>query len=270
MIEGIEAEPANAVGSAGDLAELDQFRNYARTRGRALRNELVERYMGLAVHIAKRYWRTGSEDDVRQAAMVGLIKAVDRFDPDLGISFVTFAGSTIEGELKRYLRDRTWVLRVPRSAKELHLQVRRASDELHQRNGRSPSVAEVAAHLQVSADDVLRGLTATAAYDVGSIDGPTGNEAPSNDRNRALATQDESIDHVVDADVVGRLLSRLPEREREIVRLHFFEEKSQAQVGEIMGISQMHVSRLLRRSFETMREWMTENAEDTGETAANG
>jgi len=262
MIEPMEAESTASVGRIGDADELDQFRRYARTQARSLRNELVERYMGLAVHIAKRYWRTGSEDDVRQAAMVGLIKAVDRFDPDLGVSFVTFAGSTIEGELKRYLRDRTWVLRVPRSAKELHLQVRRASDELHQRNGRSPSVAEVAAYLQVPAEDVLRGLTATAAYDVGSINGPADADAPSNDRTRALAAPDDSIDRVVDTHVVGRLLSRLPEREREIVRLHFFEEKSQAQVGEIMGMSQMHVSRLLRRSFETMREWMTDESGD--------
>ena len=146
-----------------------------------------------------------------------------------------------------------------RAAKELHLLVRRASDELHQRNGRSPSVAEVATYLQVPAEEVLRGLTATAAYDVGSIDGPTDNDSPSNDRLQALTAPDDSIDRAVDGVVVERLLSRLPERDREIVRLHFFEEKSQAQVGEIMGMSQMHVSRLLRRSFATMREWMTQD-----------
>ncbi len=252
-------EPPNAHGIA-DAEELELFRLYAQTQRRSLRNALVERYMGLAVHIAKRYWRTGSEDDIRQAAMVGLIKAVDRFDPELGVSFVTFAGSTIEGEMKRYLRDRTWILRVPRGAKELHLLVRRATDELHQRNGRSPSVAEVAAHLQVSTEDVLRGLTATAAYDVGSIDGPTDSGAPGADRSSALAAPDDSIAHLVDAQVVQRLLADLPEREREIVRLHFFEEKSQAQVGEIMGISQMHVSRLLRRSFEIMRKRMSDGS----------
>jgi RNA polymerase sigma-B factor len=262
MTEPAETDVSNTTGRTSDSDELDLFRTYARTRQRALRNELVERYMGLAIHIAKRYWRTGSEDDVRQSAMIGLIKAVDRFDPELGVSFVTFAGSTIEGELKRYLRDRTWVLRVPRSAKELHLHVRRASDELLQRHGRSPSVAEVAAFLQVPADDVLRGLTATAAYEVGSIDGSRDSDVTGNDRSRALAAPDRSIDDVVDAHVVARLLSRLPEREREIVRLHFFEEQSQAQVGELMGISQMHVSRLLRRSFETMRGWMNESPSD--------
>ena len=254
-----EVEAAPTV-PGGD--ELELFRTYAATQRRSLRNQLIERYMGLAVHIAKRYWRNGNEDDIRQAAMVGLIKAVDRFDPEVGVSFVTFGGATIEGELKRYLRDRTWVLRVPRSAKELHLQVRRASEELHQRNGRSPNVAEVAAYLGITDEDVLRGLTATAAYEVGTIDGPSEAGAIGTDHNRALAMRDDSIDHVIDTHVVGRLLSRLPERERAIVRLHFFEEKSQAQIGEIIGISQMHVSRLLRRSFEQMREWMSEPADD--------
>lgn len=261
MIEPAGAEvPVEAEATGAD--ELELFRTYAATHQRALRNQLVERYMGLAVHIAKRYWRNGNKDDIRQAAMVGLIKAVDRFDPDVGVSFVTFGGATIEGELKRYLRDRTWVLRVPRSAKELHLQVRRASEELHQRNGRSPSVADLAAHLDIAAEDVLRGLTATAAYEVGTIDGQVEAGAIAIDRNRAVASRDDSIDHVIDAHVVGRLLSRLPERERTIVRLHFFDEKSQAQIGEIVGISQMHVSRLLRRSFEQMRAWMSEPADD--------
>ena len=264
MTESAEAEVAEgdaATTSTGD-DELELFRVYAATQRRSLRTELVERHMGLAVHIAKRYWRNGNEDDIRQAAMVGLIKAVDRFDPSLGVSFVTFGGATIEGELKRYLRDRTWVLRVPRSAKELHLQVRRASDELHQRNGRSPSVTEVAAHLGVAAEDVLRGLTASAAYEVGTIDGPTEAGVVGMDHNPAIAPRDDSIDNVIDTHVVGRLLGRLPDRERAIVRLHFFEEKSQAQIGEIMGISQMHVSRLLRRSFESMREWMSEPTDD--------
>jgi RNA polymerase sigma-B factor len=261
MNESAETK-VDAETTISDDDELELFRTYAATQRRSLRNELVERYMGLAVHIAKRYWRNGNEDDIRQAAMVGLIKAVDRFDPNLGVSFVTFGGATIEGELKRYLRDRTWVLRVPRSAKELHLQVRRASDELHQRNGRSPSVAEVAAHLGVNAEDVLRGLTASAAYEVGTLDGPTEAGGIGMDHNPALAPRDDSVDNVIDTHVVGRLLSRLPDRERTIVRLHFFEDKSQAQIGEIIGISQMHVSRLLRRSFESMREWMSEPAND--------
>ncbi len=103
--------------------ELELFRAYAASRDRRQRNALVERYMGLAAHIAKRYGRVGTDDDIRQVAMVGLVKAVDRFDPTYGVAFAAFAGSTIEGELKRYLRDQTWVVRVPRSGKELHLLV---------------------------------------------------------------------------------------------------------------------------------------------------
>ncbi len=236
--------------------DLRLFRDYRANGGRAARNALVERYMGLAAHIAKRYRRPGSEDDIRQAAMLGLVKAVDRFDPDFGSSFVAFAGATIEGELKRYLRDRTWVVRVPRAAKELHLMVRRASEELRQLLGRSPTVDEIAAHLSVSRDDVLRGLSASAAYDVGTIDaGDTAPGLPA-DRSGRLATDELGFDHVVDAQTTTGLLERLPEREREIVRLRFYEDMSQAQIAEAMGISQMHVSRLLRRSFELMRSFL--------------
>jgi RNA polymerase sigma-B factor len=240
--------------------ELALFREYRATGSRATRNELVERYMGLAVHIAKRYRRPGSEDDVRQAAMIGLVKAVDRFDPEYGATFVTFAGTTIEGELKRYLRDRTWVVRVPRAAKELHLLVRRASDELHQLEGRSPSVDEIAAHLSVSRDDVLRGLSASAAYEVGTIDARSDVDGVQADRSAALATDEAGFGHVVDAHTIAGLLQRLPAREREIVRRRFYEDMSQAEIAEAVGISQMHVSRLLRRSFELMRTWI--DAED--------
>lgn len=234
--------------------ELDMFRAYVLTRDRAQRNVLVERYMGLAGHIAKRYKRAGNDDDVRQAAMIGLVKAVDRFDPEFGVTFASFAGTTIEGELKRYLRDHTWVVRVPRSAKELHLLVRRTSDELSQKNGRSPSVEEIASQAMLERDDVLRGLAATAAYDVGSLDNATDDGFMSNDRSAAIATEDAGFGQAIDSQAVQRLLVRLPEREREIVLLSFFEDRSQAEIADFMGISQMHVSRLLRRSLELMRE----------------
>lgn len=234
--------------------ERDLFRAYVLTKDRGQRNLLVERYMGLAGHIAKRYKRAGNDDDVRQAAMIGLVKAVDRFDPEFGVSFAAFAGTTIEGELKRYLRDHTWVVRVPRSAKELHLLVRRTSDELAQKHGRSPSVDEIAAHAVLERDDVLRGLAATAAYDVGSLDNATDDGFVSNDRSAAIATEDAGFRQAIDSQAVQRLLERLPDREREIVRLSFFEDRSQAEIADVMGISQMHVSRLLRRSLELMRE----------------
>jgi RNA polymerase sigma-B factor len=243
------------------LADGDEdalFRAYAGSGDRALRNRLVERYMGLAAHIAKRFQRAGSDEDIRQAAMIGLVKAVERFDPTYGVTFSTFAGSTIEGELKRYLRDHTWVVRVPRSGKDLHLLVRRAADELTQLRGRSPSVDELSAHLRVSRDDVLRGLAASAAYDVGSLDSPSETGSVAVDRSGALSSDEVGYGHTVDARVVEQLLYLLPDREREIVRLRFFEDRSQADIAEAVGISQMHVSRLLRRALETMRHHLAD------------
>lgn len=249
---------------SADLDDLALFREFVATRHRSLRNQLVERHMGLAAHISKRYGKSGTnDDDLRQVAMLGLVKAVDRFDPEYGATFSAFAGRTIEGELKRHFRDRSWVVRVPRSAKELHLLVRRASDELSHEYGRSPSVDEIAQHLQVDRDDVLRGLAASAAYNVGSLDlgaGADGDES-SVDRQRALAVDDGGFAATEDREVVNDLLERLPDREREIVRLRFYERKSQAEIGEIMGLSQMHVSRLLRRSFDELRQALTDGAD---------
>jgi RNA polymerase sigma-B factor len=217
--------------------------------------------MGLAAHIAKRFSRLEGEEDLRQVAMLGLVKAVDRFDPDFGVPFAAFAGSTIEGELKRHFRDHSWAVRVPRSAKELHLMVRRAADDLVQSSGRSPSVDEIAAHLRVERDDVLRGLSASAASRVGSLSagGDDGSSDPPLDRIRALATEDAGFEHAMESDVVDRLLARLPERERRIVQLRFYEQRSQADIAAEVGVSQMQVSRLLRASFERMRSWMTDD-----------
>ncbi len=247
--------------SVDDLDDLELFRDYAETKSRKLRNQLVERHMGLAAHISNRFRRQGgSDDDLRQVAMVGLVKAVDRFDPDYGAAFSAFAGRTIEGELKRHFRDRSWSVRVPCGAKELHLLVRNASEELSQRNGRAPTVDEIAAHLQVERDDVLRGLSATAAYNVGTLDGgaPDDDTDAMGDRQRALATVEDGYGQVDDRELVVQLIARLPEREQEIVRLRFYERRSQTEIADAIGISQMHVSRLLRKSFEQMREWLEE------------
>lgn len=242
-----------------DLEDLGLFVEFAASRSRSIRNRLVERHMGLAAHIAKRFSRPGvADDDLRQVAMMGLVKAVDRFDPDYGVPFAAFAGSTIEGELKRHFRDHSWVVRVPRSAKDLHLLVRRATDELMQKSSRSPSVAEIAEHLGIDRDDVLRGLSASSAYHVGTIQ-PAGNDGDNEtplDRVDALATEESGYERAADADLVARLLAQLPEREQEIVRLRFYEQQSQEQIAAAVGVSQMQVSRLLRASFEKLREWI--------------
>jgi len=250
-----------------EFEDLELFREFARTKRRSVRNRLVERHMGLAAHIAKRFQRSGSnDDDLRQVAMLGLVKAVDRFDPEFGAAFSSFAGRTIEGELKRHFRDRSWAVRVPRGAKELHLLVRRAADELGHTLGRSPTVDELADHLQVERDDVLRGLSAAAAYNVGTLDtdaGADGSET-SSDRQLALAEIDDGFEASENREVVADLLERLPEREREIVRLRFYERLSQAEIGETMGISQMHVSRLLRRSFDALRQELDADPSNPG------
>jgi RNA polymerase sigma-B factor len=242
-----------------DLDDLELFFEFVETRQRSVRNRLVERHMGLAAHIAKRFSRPGvTDDDLRQVAMLGLVKAVDRFDPAYGVPFAAFAGSTIEGELKRHFRDLSWVVRVPRSAKELHLLVRRATDELVQKSGRSPSVDEIAEHLEVEREDVLRGLAASSAYHVGTLQagGNHGDAETPLDRIDVLSSEETGFDRALDADLVSRLLAQLPEREQHIVRLRFYEQQSQEQIAAAVGVSQMQVSRLLRGSFEKLREWM--------------
>lgn len=250
-----------------DLEDLELFREFARTQRRSTRNALVERHLGLAVHIAKRFSRGGQRDeDLQQVAMVGLVKSVDRFDPEYGVGFSTFAGRTIEGELKRHFRDKTWAVKVPRAAKELHLLVRRAVTELEQEDGRSPNVARIAEHLGIDRDDVVRGLAASSAASVGTLDAPgpeqdDGDGGGGGDRQAALADDDRSFEDAENTHVVELLMERLPEREREILRLRFYEAKSQAEIADLVGMSQMHVSRLLRRSFESMRTMLTEPGE---------
>jgi RNA polymerase sigma-B factor len=249
---------------SADTGDTELFREYRSTRSRALRNELVERHMGLAAHIARRAGRGRSDEDLRQVAMMGLVKSVDRFDPERGAAFSAFAGRTIEGELKRHFRDRTWSVRVPRSAKELHLAIRRATDELGHSLGRAPTVTELADHLELERDDIVTGLAAGAAQTAGTIDGSNGDDDAPTDRNAALATHDDGFELAEHREVIDRLLAELPERERRIVELRFFQEMSQSEIAAATGISQMHVSRLLRRSFEQMRSSMSDSLDDNG------
>jgi RNA polymerase sigma-B factor len=219
----------------------------ARAGDRNARNRVVERHMGLAAHIARRFSGSSNADDVRQAAMIGLIKAADRFDPSHGTSFATFAGVTIEGELKRFLRDRSWVVSVPRSAKELHAVVRAGVEELGQKLHRSPTVAELSEHLGIDRDDVLRGLAASAASSVVSF------ERPVRGTTVEHAQDDSGFAQLLNREAVTSLIDRLAPREREIVRLRFFDELSQSEIAERLDLSQMHVSRLLKRAFERLR-----------------
>lgn len=238
-----------------EAESTDLFDEYQRTGRRSIRNQIVEEHMGLAVHIAAHFsFGKGRDGDVEQVAMIGLVKSVDRFDPTRGVPFSAFAGRTIEGEIKRYFRDSTWAVKVPRSAKELHLAVRRGTDELSKRLGRSPSVDELAAHLGVGRDDVVTGLAAAGARSVGSIDPWPDDDGASSDRLGALGHEDRSIYAVHDEAAVEALLSSLPERQRHIVELRFFDDMTQSEIAEEVGVSQMHVSRLLRAALERMRD----------------
>ena len=207
--------------------------------------------MGLAAHVARRFGRRGpSADDLRQVAFLALVKAVDRFDPERNVAFSTFAGRTIEGEIKRHFRDHTWSVRVPRSAKETHLQLRRATDELTQRSGRSPTVQQLAEHLGPRTDEVIEGSPAGSAYSTTSLDAPTGADG---DGTRQIGGEDEHFGRLADWTWSSSCCAAAASASSEIVRLRFYEELSQSEIAERIGISQMHVSRLLRRSFEQMR-----------------
>jgi RNA polymerase sigma-B factor len=253
------AQPAGS-GSRRVAAGDDRFARFARTRDRALRNELVEEHMGLAYHFAARYrGAAADEHDLRQVALLGLVKALDRFDPGRGVAFSTFAGRTIEGELKRHFRDQTWSLRVPRSVKDLHVAVRRASEELEQSLSRSPTVSELAEHLGVTTDEVVGAIGAVSARRAGSLDRPDG-DTPT-DHEAALGHPGSTTD-VEDRDQVERLLATLEPREQEIIRLRFYEQLSQEQIAARVGLSQMHVSRLLRQSFVRMRAAESEERSD--------
>jgi len=233
----------------------DKFTEYRRTGDRALRNELVEEHMRLAEFLARRFAHRGeAADDLRQVALVGLLKAVERFEPDRGLQFSSFATPTITGELKRYFRDRGWAVRVPRRIQELHLELDRTVNELSQEFGRPPTPAEIAQRAGVLEEDVLESMEAGSLYRLASIDaGRTDDESAPSAAQR-LGESDPELVAVDDRMAVSEMLAVLPEREQKIVYLRFFEGLTQSEIADQIGISQMHVSRLLVRSLETLGE----------------
>jgi RNA polymerase sigma-B factor len=239
-----------------DTAEAyERFAEYRRTGDRALRNELVEEHMRLAEFLARRFAHRGeSADDLRQVALVGLLKAVERFEPQRGLQFSSFATPTITGELKRYFRDKGWAVRVPRRIQELHLELDRTVNELSQDLGRPPTPAEIAQRAGVLEEDVLESMEAGSLYRLASIDaGRTDDESAPSPAQR-LGEVDPELVAVDDRVAVSEMLAVLPEREQRIVYLRFFEGLTQSEIAEEIGISQMHVSRLLVRSLETLGE----------------
>lgn len=232
-----------------------KFVEYQRTRERKLRNELIEAHKSLASHLARRFANRGEPfDDLLQVAYLGMLKAVERFDPDRGLEFSTFATATVEGELKRHFRDRTWSVRVPRRPQELHLRLGNVINELSQKLHRPPRVPEVAAELGVREEDVLEAMEVGGAYRSTSLDSRPSDSAETLTLESRLGSHDEGFDLAEHRVLLERLLEELPERERTIIELRFFNDMTQTEIAQQVGISQMHVSRLLARTLIQLRE----------------
>jgi RNA polymerase sigma-B factor len=219
-----------------------------------LRAQLVEQHLPLVRFFARRYGG-GSEplDDLLQVGAIGLIKAVDRFDPGRGLEFSTYAAPTILGEIRRHFRDRTWAVHVHRGLQELTADVSRYASELTQELNRAPSVAELSARSGRTEEQVLEALDCAAAYTADSLETPIGEDRTLGDR---LGGEDPALSLIELHESLGPVLARLPERERRILQLRFYGNQTQSQIAAQLGISQMHVSRLLAGALSYLRERM--------------
>lgn len=236
---------------------LEKFREYQRTQSRQIRNELVEEHRDIAEFYVKRYGGRGvPTDDLQQVALLTILRAVERFDPSRGIEFSTFASRTIEGELKRYFRDRTWSVRPPRRMQELHLEIRRAEEDLVQRLGRSPTVQELATELDETIDHVLEAMEAGVAHNATSLDLPdrTDDSAASPQSERILAQPEVGFGQVDSKLIVSEILDELPERERMVIEMRFYQNMTQPEIAEKIGVSQSYLSRVLRRTLIDLRQ----------------
>jgi RNA polymerase sigma-B factor len=234
------------------------LQDYATSRDPQLRERIILAYLGMADRLAGRFRdsRGTTPEDLRQTARAGLIAAVDRYDPGFGNPFIPYAVACVVGELKRHLRDTSWRLHVPRPLKEQALRLAKAADELHQRLGRSPTTLELAEHLEVGEEEVLEALAAAGSRRELSLDQPAGNDG------------DRSLGELVAAPAAGEepedlltlpsMVAALPELEREVIMLRFFQDLDQYQIAARVGFSQMHVSRLQRRALARMRSQLVE------------
>jgi len=223
-----------------------------------IRGELVELHLPLVEYLARRFRNRGEWlDDLTQVATIGLIKSIDRFDLSRGVEFSTYATPTIVGEIKRHFRDKGWAVRVPRRLQELKLALTKAISDLAQRLGRAPTVAELAGHLQMSEEEVLEGLESANAYSTVSLDAPDSGDEDAPAVAESLGMLDDALEGVEYRESLKPLLERLPPREKKILMLRFFGNMTQSQIATELGISQMHVSRLLARTLAQLREGLT-------------
>ncbi|WP_037673660.1 RNA polymerase sigma factor SigF [Streptomyces griseus] len=221
-----------------------------------LRDRIIEAWLPMAERLAGRFRSRGeSYEDLRQVAFLGLVKAVDRYDPELGNAFESYAVPTVTGEIKRHFRDHMWTLHVPRRVQDLRNRVRFACQELSQSvSDRRPSVAEIAAHANMSEEDVKAGLEALESFTALSLDAELPGSEDGYSLSDALGSPDPALDTVVDREAVKPRLAALPERERTILYMRFFGDMTQSKIAEQLGISQMHVSRLISRCCDRLRD----------------
>ncbi|MDQ5815009.1 MAG: RNA polymerase sigma factor SigF [Actinomycetota bacterium] len=224
------------------------------------RERLVAQYIGLVEFLARRFRNRGEPiEDLVQVGTIGLLKAIDRFDLDREVEFSTYATPTVVGELKRHFRDKGWAVRVPRRLQELHLELTKVVGRLGQELGRSPTVAEIAKAAGASEEQVLEGLEIAHAYNFTSLDAPIDNEdAGSSSFADHLGSEDEHLEHLEYRASLAPEMAKLPDRERHILYLRFFKGLTQSEIADRLGISQMHVSRLLNRTLMRLREALEE------------
>jgi RNA polymerase sigma-B factor len=254
-ITSVAPPQRNVQAEHSDPQEL--FLRWRMDRDPRARELLVRRFAPLARSLARRYAHTSEPfEDLTQVASLGLLKALERFDPEQGVAFASFAVPTILGELRRYFRDSSWGVHVPRDLQERTLKVGRAQEQLSKELGRAPTVGELAVYLELDTERVLEALQAAKSYDALPLDAPTGSADGAEESITYLAVlgaEDEHYELVELGATVATALKSLQPRERAIVRLRFIEELSQAEIGRRVGISQMQVSRVLRRSLEQLR-----------------
>jgi RNA polymerase sigma-B factor len=221
---------------------------------RTARDDLVHLHLPLVEHCARRFRNRGEPfEDLVQVGTIGLLKSIDRFDPDRGVEFSTYATPTIIGEIKRYFRDKGWAIRVPRRLQELRMQIGATTAELTQSLGRSPTPSELAEAIGCSVEEIIEGIESSNAYSTLSLDASDDGDEMGGSMLDAIGVEDENLEHVEIRESLKPLLDALEPREKQILLLRFFKNRTQTQIAEEIGVSQMHVSRLLTRTLDRLR-----------------
>jgi RNA polymerase sigma-B factor len=232
--------------------DREKFVEFAASRDPELRDELVTAHLGLAQHLARRFANRGeSTDDLVQVASIGIMKSVDRFDPDRGVEFSTYAARTVLGELKRHFRDKGWAVRAPRRIQELYLEIGHATAELAQKLGRPPTMAELAEATGSTVEAVIEATEAGAGYRNSSLDAPGRSE---HGTAEVIGEEDTAFESVENRALLIPAFASLPEREQTLLRLRFVDGLTQSEIATRIGVSQMHVSRLLTASLRKLRD----------------